>query len=282
MKSPWNLVIFCTTPSMSASAGRNVVLKCHVPSTWPNPLPGTTTIPVASSRRMQYNASGAMPLPSASFKNFAGRSIFGNAYIAPSASWHDTPSSAFRPFTSVTARRFNEDKMSSFSCLYSGYDASPSFGGFITSAITICPARFEHKPTDDSLYSCSATPLSIPHTSMYPPRRPHSPKNPFDVLFRETIGMSTPKSRTTFLKDVKLLPSAYTFSWYTSSATRRMPSSLQNCTISFWLSKPSAAPVGFPGLMITSARTFFPSPLALSVCDFNSATSSAQPCSSRR
>ena len=49
MKSAWKAVIRSTTSVISDSGGRKVVRKCHVPSFCPKPLPGTTTIPVASS-----------------------------------------------------------------------------------------------------------------------------------------------------------------------------------------------------------------------------------------
>ena len=89
-------------------------------------------------------------------------------------------------------------------------------------------------------------------------------------------------SRITFLKLVNDFPAAYTFSWYTSSATSRSPSRAQKSTMSRWFARSSAAPVGFPGLITTNARTHLPSPLALSHCDLSSATSRAQPFSSCR
>jgi len=48
-KSLWKAAIRATTASISSSGGKKVVRKCHVPSFWPNPDPGTTTIPVSSS-----------------------------------------------------------------------------------------------------------------------------------------------------------------------------------------------------------------------------------------
>ena len=45
----------------------------------------------------------------------------------------------------------------------------------MTSPMTICPLRLGHRPTEASLYSWSITSLSNPLSSMYPPRRPHSP-----------------------------------------------------------------------------------------------------------
>jgi len=50
MKSLWNVAIRPATASISSSGGKNVVRKCHVSFFWPNPEPGTTTMPVASSR----------------------------------------------------------------------------------------------------------------------------------------------------------------------------------------------------------------------------------------
>ena len=99
---------------MSSSDGRKVVRKCQVPSTCPNPLPGTTTIPVASSSFMQYSASGAiLPLAVASATNFSGRETLGNAYIAPCASLQVTPSSALRPETSLSALRLSDERIAS-------------------------------------------------------------------------------------------------------------------------------------------------------------------------
>ena len=46
------------------------------------------------------------------------------------------------------------------------------------------------------------------HASKYPPRRPHSPKNPLLVEFMETTGIPDSAARTTSLKLVNSLPSA--------------------------------------------------------------------------
>jgi len=42
----------------------------------------------------------------ASSMNFSGSVTLGNAYMAPCAGWHDTPSSALSPATSLILRRF--------------------------------------------------------------------------------------------------------------------------------------------------------------------------------
>jgi hypothetical protein len=125
---------------------------------------------------------------------------------------------------------------------------SCTFGGFITSAITIWPPRFEQRLMDAPLYSCcwmSSLMFTIskylrkhstgwirvdllaagldPHSivishcstacrhrqsSTHPPRRPHSPKNPLEVEFIETRGTSLLRSRTIFLKLLNSLPAA--------------------------------------------------------------------------
>ena len=48
MNSLWNLTML---PTHSVPGAKKVVRKCRVPSRWPNPEPGTTQMPVASSRR---------------------------------------------------------------------------------------------------------------------------------------------------------------------------------------------------------------------------------------
>lgn len=53
MNLSWNFDSDKMATSMSSSDGRNVVRKWLVPSSWPNPLPGTTTMPVSTSRSWQ-------------------------------------------------------------------------------------------------------------------------------------------------------------------------------------------------------------------------------------
>eukprot|EP00955_Chlamydomonas_euryale_P073954 361894-Chlamydomonas_euryale.AAC.7 len=53
MNLTWNFDSDRMAASMSSSDGRNVVRKWLVPSSWPNPLPGTTTMPVSTSRSWQ-------------------------------------------------------------------------------------------------------------------------------------------------------------------------------------------------------------------------------------
>ncbi|PNH12190.1 hypothetical protein TSOC_000888 [Tetrabaena socialis] len=45
-KAVWKAASAATTSTMSSSEGRKVVRKWKVPSAWPKPLPGTTTMPV--------------------------------------------------------------------------------------------------------------------------------------------------------------------------------------------------------------------------------------------
>jgi hypothetical protein len=42
-----------------------------------------------------------------------------------------------------------------------------------------------HSEIDASLYICALTSAGMPRTSKYPPRRPHSPRKPLLMLWKE-------------------------------------------------------------------------------------------------
>eukprot|EP01139_Manchomonas_bermudensis_P001270 Amastigsp_a1627_136.p3 type:complete len:106 gc:universal Amastigsp_a1627_136:1586-1269(-) len=105
MKSAWKAAMRSTTDSIFDSGGRNVVRKCHVPSAWPKPEPGTTQTPVFSRSSRQYIVSGTSPSSAARAMALGGRVTLGKQYMAPWASLHETPSRRLRPATSALARR---------------------------------------------------------------------------------------------------------------------------------------------------------------------------------
>ena len=89
---------FILDSSLSVGNIKIVVLKCHVPGFYPNPLPGTSTTPVFSNTYKQYNSSGYIFLSLAYNKKLFENLIKAKAYIAPSTGLHFTLTIEFSIF----------------------------------------------------------------------------------------------------------------------------------------------------------------------------------------
>merc|ERR1719230_502756 len=105
-------------PSILSSCGRKVVRKCQVPASWPNPEPGTTQMPVASSKSKQYCVSAGTPIFLQWSNHFVGNLSCGKAYMAPLEGLQLTPSRLFKPLTNLSARRCRDSKILLYSALY--------------------------------------------------------------------------------------------------------------------------------------------------------------------
>mmetsp|Transcript_8552 Transcript_8552/g.17384 ORF Transcript_8552/g.17384 Transcript_8552/m.17384 type:complete len:207 (-) Transcript_8552:755-1375(-) len=170
---------------------------------------------------------------------------------------------ARRPRLSSTACR---------SAFHLGYDSSPGTGGCSMTPMATCPGTLGLRLIEDSLYISATTFSGTFSTSIMPPRSPHSPNAPFDVVWKVRTCVSLSSAPPAFASTPRALMKGlaegswvwYTLSWYTSSHSSASSSLWQILIMPSSCDSVSCCPVGLPGLMNTSPRGHTKSARALS------------------